>query len=224
VTEIIVIRHAQASFGAANYDVLSPLGHRQSEALGLALRAQGVTGADAWIMGAQRRHRETLEGVAKGMGVAADPQVHEGLNEFDFRALLDARYRHTLPPENMHTDRKSHFRTLRETVLAWQRGEVVDPPETWEAFEARVQAALDHARAQAKRGGRVIIVSSGGAISQMIRAALDAPAAQQIELQLQMRNCAVTRFIATSRRLFLHSYNETPHITAETTAEMLTYS
>ena len=31
---IYLIRHGQASFGAENYDVLSPLGYRQSEALG----------------------------------------------------------------------------------------------------------------------------------------------------------------------------------------------
>jgi len=31
---IFLIRHGQASFGAENYDVLSPLGHQQSEALG----------------------------------------------------------------------------------------------------------------------------------------------------------------------------------------------
>lgn len=222
MAEILVIRHAQASFGAANYDVLSELGHRQSEALGRALLAQGVEGADHWIMGAQRRHRETLEGCAKGMGVECTPEIHAGLNEFDFKELLNARYRHTPAPEGMHDDRKSHFRTLRDTVLAWQRGEVVDPPESWDAFEARVRDALDLARA--KQGDRVMIFSSGGAISQMIRMVLGAPAAQQIELQLQMRNCAVNRFIAGRNSTFLHSYNETPHITAQTTAEMLTYS
>jgi broad specificity phosphatase PhoE len=222
VAELYVIRHAQASFGAANYDVLSELGHRQSFALGRALAAQGISSADAWIMGEQRRHRETLEGAAKGMGVEADPIIHAGLNEFDFKELLAARYRHTPEPEGMHTDRKSHFRTLRETVLAWQRDEVIDPPETFAAFEARVQAALDHARGLDVE--RVMLFSSGGAISQMIRAVLGAPGPQQIELQLQMRNCAVNRFVAGKNSVFLAGYNETPHINAETSAEMLTYS
>ena len=37
-----LIRHAQASFGAADYDNLSDLGHRQSQALGAALKRQGA--------------------------------------------------------------------------------------------------------------------------------------------------------------------------------------
>jgi broad specificity phosphatase PhoE len=40
--ELVLLRHAQASFGAADYDVLSDLGHRQSLALGEALAMQGL--------------------------------------------------------------------------------------------------------------------------------------------------------------------------------------
>ena len=45
-----LIRHAQASFGAADYDNLSELGHRQSAALGAALKRQGVV-PDAVFIG-----------------------------------------------------------------------------------------------------------------------------------------------------------------------------
>lgn len=217
MAEALVIRHAQASFGAADYDVLSDLGHVQSEALGRALAVQGVR-PQRWIMGAQRRHRETLEGIARGLGADPTPEIHEGLNEFDFKGLLDARFRGGEPPIGMHDDRKTHFRTLRETVLAWQAGEIDAPPESWEAFSGRVAEA----RAMIMQGdGPVLAVSSGGAISQMIAATLGAET--QIELQLQMRNCAVNRFVYSPRSVFLHSFNETPHITAET-ENLLTYS
>ena len=91
MAELFLIRHAQASFGAADYDVLSDLGHQQSEALGRALAAQGVK-PDVFVIGAQRRHRETFEGIIKGMGM--DPfeaEIHAGLNEFAFKELLEAR-------------------------------------------------------------------------------------------------------------------------------------
>ncbi len=58
----------------------------------------------------------------------------------------------------------------------------------------------------------------------MIAATLNAPSEQQIQLQLQMKNCAVNRFIFTPRNFFLHGFNETPHITAENTEPLLTYS
>lgn len=64
MVEIILIRHAQASFGAADYDVLSDLGHEQARALGRALKRQGVE-PDKVFTGAQRRHRETFKGDAE---------------------------------------------------------------------------------------------------------------------------------------------------------------
>ena len=220
--ELYLIRHAQASFGAANYDLLSDLGHEQSVALGKALALQGVE-PDALFIGAQRRHRETLEGILKGMG--RDPQqaeMHAGLNEFDFKNLLDAHYRDRPAPEHMHNERKTHFRTLRDTVLAWQRDEITNPPESWAEFTARVEAAR---RAIIASGARTILaVSSGGAIGQMIAATLNTPSDQQIRLQLQMKNCAVNRFVFSERSFYLHGFNETPHITAANADPLLTYS
>ena len=58
----------------------------------------------------------------------------------------------------------------------------------------------------------------------MIRLALGAPADQQILLQLQMKNCAVTRFVMGRGGTYLHGFNETPHVDATTADEMLTYS
>ena len=34
MSELYLVRHGQASFGADNYDKLSPLGHKQSYVLG----------------------------------------------------------------------------------------------------------------------------------------------------------------------------------------------
>ncbi len=220
--ELHLIRHAQASFGAANYDVLSDLGHQQSFELGKALAIQGIK-PDALFIGAQRRHRETMEGILKGLG--RDPSeatIHAGLNEFDFKGLLDAHYANRAAPDNMHSERKSHFRTLRDTVLAWQRDEIENPPETWAQFSARVEAARQ--AITGSTGQTVIAVSSGGAIGQMIAATLCAPSDQQIQLQLQMKNCAVNRFIFSQHRFYLHGFNETPHITAANTETLLTYS
>lgn len=215
---LTVIRHAQASFGAANYDKLSELGHRQSEALGVALKRQGWAWPDKVMVGSQVRHRETLEGIAKGFGVAAHPVVHSGLNEFDFSALLAAHKQTDALPEHTKGDRAAHFRQLKATVLAWQADEIENPPETFGAFVGRVQDAMAAAE------GDTLMVSSGGAISQMVRLVMDAPAEQQILLQLQMKNCAVNKIVQGRNGTYLHGFNETPHIDAANADEMLTYS
>ncbi|QOL81758.1 histidine phosphatase family protein [Pseudooceanicola spongiae] len=217
---LYLIRHGQASFGAADYDVLSDIGHEQSQALGAWFAAQGVR-PDRTVHGGLRRQRETLEGILRGMGQSAEPEIHPGLSEFDFKALLDARFAGGDAPEGLHDDRKSHFRTLRDTVDLWQRGEIADAPEPWPDFVARVEAARAHLM---RDDATVFAVSSGGAIGQMTAAVLGAPPQTQTALQLQTKNCAVTRFVFSPRRCALHGFNDTPFITAANADRLLTYS
>ncbi|PJE27886.1 Broad specificity phosphatase PhoE [Pseudooceanicola antarcticus] len=217
---LYLIRHGQASFGAADYDVLSETGHAQANALGRWFAAQGIA-PDRLAHGGLRRQRETLESILKGMGSGGEPDSHPGLSEFDFKALLDARFAEAPAPQGLHDDRRSHFRTLRDTVLMWQRGEILNPPETWESFTSRVEAARAHLMREGAE--TVFAVSSGGAISQMIAATLGAPGQAQIELQLQTRNCAVARFVFGRNRHFLNGFNETPFLTSPDDP-LLTYS
>ena len=58
--QILLVRHGQASFGAADYDALSPLGFEQSRLLGAALAHRTIS-VDAVVHGTMRRHRETAE-------------------------------------------------------------------------------------------------------------------------------------------------------------------
>lgn len=217
-----LVRHAQASFGAADYDNLSELGHRQSEALGAALKAQGVV-PDAVFIGAQKRHRQTWEGMERALQTGLDPVVLPGWNEFDFGGLLEARFAgRDDRPDDLHTDRKTHFRILRDTVLEWQREEIDNPPESFAAFTTRVREAREII---AGSGATTpVAVSSGGAIGRTLADVLDAPAEQMILLQLQVKNCAVARFVMARGNTWMHGFNETPHITAENEQDMLTYS
>lgn len=218
--ELWLIRHAQASFGAADYDKLSELGHEQSRALGAALKTFGMM-PDAVFIGAQRRHRETWEGINVALGLTASPEVLPGFNEFDFKGLLEARYAGKERPEALHSDRRTHFKMLRETVLEWQKDEIISPPERFADFSNRVRAA----RALAAQGGAcVMVVSSGGAIGQSVAEVMAAPADAMIRLQLQIKNCSISRIIVgSSGGEHLSTFNETPHIDAAN-SRFLTYS
>ncbi|WP_010137828.1 histidine phosphatase family protein [Oceanicola sp. S124] len=217
---LYLIRHGQASFGAADYDVLSETGHAQARALGRWFAAQGIR-PDRLAHGGLRRQRETLESILTGMDSNGSAEEHPGLSEFDFKALLDARFAAEPAPTGLHDDRRSHFRTLRDTVLMWQRDEIAAAPESWAAFTARVEAARAHLMREGAE--TVFAVSSGGAISQMIAATLGAPGKAQIDLQLQTRNCAVARFVFTRRGHYLNGFNDTPFLTSPDDP-LLTYS
>ncbi|MGZ7244367.1 histidine phosphatase family protein, partial [Streptococcus pyogenes] len=64
---LYLVRHGQASFGAADYDQLSELGHQQCRHLGAYWRECGQH-FDAVFTGTLRRHAQSLAGIAEGYG------------------------------------------------------------------------------------------------------------------------------------------------------------
>lgn len=216
MAELLVVRHAQASFGADNYDQLSDLGHRQSEMVGRALRDSGWA-PDRLVTGTLQRQKDTLS----SMGFDQKPDTHAGLNEYDFHDLLNVRFGGDVPNPVRH-DRKTHFRTLRETILEWQQGGLGGARESWAEFVARVESARVFATDTDAR--RVLVISSGGPIGQLVAASLGAPDAQMMALNLQVKNTSLSRFFFSRQSFFLHEFNSTPHFASQEDATFLTYS
>lgn len=216
MAELLVIRHAQASFGADNYDRLSELGHAQSVLAGAALKQMGWE-PDRLVTGSLTRQKETL----RSMGFTDAPEEHSGFDEYDFHDLLRVKFGGTIP-EPVNSDRKTHFRTLRDTLKDWQGGGLAGAGETWISFRDRIEAARKFATDTDAE--RVLVISSGGAIGQLTAACLNTPPEQMIALNLQIKNTGMSRFIFTRRAFFLHEFNMTPHFLPAENAEMLTYS
>ncbi len=155
------------------------------------------------------------------MGFSETSEVHEGLNEYDFGDLLNARFNGEVP-DLVKGDRKTHFRALRETVFEWQDAAFDGASETYAEFTARVEAARQFATdTDAKR---VLVVSSGGVIGQMTSVAMGAPKRQMMNLNLQVKNTAMTRFMFSGKSFSLHEFNATPHFMTPNGAKLLSYS
>jgi len=77
-------------------------------------------------------------------------------------------------------------------------------------FAQGIQDVLQHVRT--RHQGRVLVVSSGGPISTAVGLVLGAPADTAIELNLRIRNTAVTEFAYSPSRHMLLSYNNLPHL------------
>lgn len=217
MAHIHLIRHGQASFGAADYDQLSDLGHRQSVRLGEHLRAQTAHGGPVWdavITGTLRRHRQTWEGIAQGSGLTLEPLTWPGLNEYDSEALIKAlRACHLVQPGEPGAY-KQHFRLLRDALAQWMAGTI--SPEgmpTYTNFVANAVGALTHIRQQLAEKN-VLVVSSGGPIATLVGHLLHTPPETTIELNLQIRNTAVTELVGTAKRQRLVSFNTLPHLLA----------
>lgn len=210
---LYLVRHGQASFGAANYDNLSELGTRQCTALGAWMRECGLA-FEGVMRGTLVRQRQSLEAIASQLPGLPEAREWPSLNEYDSGALIETVL-HTLdeplPPENTPEGYRAHFRLLRQALQAWMEGRTQPRGmPTWRGWLEGVEAALDHVRTS--YGGNVLMVSSGGPISTAVTRVLGAPGEAMVELNLRMRNSSVTEFAFTPRRHALVSYNGLPHL------------
>ena len=214
--EIYFVRHGQASFGAADYDRLSPLGHRQAEWLGR--RLAGLAGGfERIVSGTLRRHRETLAGIGRHLGhdaAAEDARLNE-MSFFDTDRAYCAQ--HALEPPRGPEQMAAHFRLV---MAAWERGEIDAAPERFDAFRARILAALaDHAA----EGRRVLVVSSGGPLGILVGQVLRLDMAAMTEVILSTYNASYSRFAVRGQELRLLQFNVTDHLESAGGAAALTW-
>ena len=216
------MRHGQASFGAADYDQLSELGTRQCHALGQYLAERGVA-FEAVLRGSLRRHAQSLDALTQGYGTLPTAQEWPGLNEYDSEALIRAIHPGPLAKPDSPEVYRAHFRLLRDALAAWMAGRVapVGMP-SYADWVAGITAALDHVRA--KHTGNVLVVSSGGPISTVVGQVLNTPPQTTIELNLRIRNSALTELAYTPKRHMLVAYNHLPHLDTPERRAWETYS
>ncbi|HZY16975.1 MAG TPA: histidine phosphatase family protein [Ramlibacter sp.] len=220
---LYLVRHGQASFGADDYDQLSDLGQRQSVRLGEYFAHQGVH-FDALIAGTLRRHKQTLAGILQGMNRAGEHLAWEGLNEYDSHAVVAAIHPQPLPRPDTPELYRHHFRLLRDGLAQWMAG-AASPRgmPAYPDFVRGVTGALDHVRAN-HHGQKVLVVSSGGPISTAVGHVLGTSPETTIELNLRIRNTAVTEFAFTPKRLSLITFNALPHLDAPDLRDWVTYA
>lgn len=225
MSELFLVRHAQASFGSANYDRLSELGHRQAGWLGEYFRARELD-FDRVICGRMVRHRETVEGIFHGMGrPLAGPDTDSSWDEFDFEAIVGA-YLDQFPEERPAPDApaRSFSRVLRGALHAWTEGRLATPlPERWEQFEQRVRQGLTTSTAGPGNARRILVVSSGGAIATALSQVLGAPASAMVHMNMQLRNSSVSHLHFNERAVHLSGFNHAPHLDHPERAGSVTY-
>jgi len=220
---LYLVRHGQASFGADDYDQLSDLGHRQSVRLGEYFGERGIR-FDGLIAGTLRRHKQTLAGILEGMQHAGEHLSWDGLNEYDSEAVLATVHPGKLEKPTTPEMYRHHFRLLRDGLARWMAGSTQPKGmPTWQEFVAGVAGALDHVRAN-HYGQQVLIVTSGGPISTAVGHVLGTRPEVTIDLNLRIRNTAITEFAFTPKRHMLVGFNALPHLDAPQYRDWVTYT
>ncbi len=214
IPSIVLIRHAQGSFGTADYDVLSERGHAQTAALVSGLARRSIHGQRA-ISGALRRQRDTASPCASAWGV--ELEIDERWDEYVDRDILE--HHADVPaglerrPGDEPLDSRQFQEILNGGLRAWI-GAGTDSPaaEPWPRFQARVTAALGELAADLGRGETALVVSSGGVIAALTASLLGLPAEALIAFNHVSINTGITKLTVGRGGVTLVSSNEHAHL------------
>jgi broad specificity phosphatase PhoE len=217
VRSLLLIRHGQASFRAADYDRLSDVGEEQSRHLGAWLSACGPM-PDLVAIGPRQRHLRTAEECLRAANIDRPLLKLDGLDEVDHEELLsrlrpDLAGHETLRAElKQSTDPHRAFQKLfASAVERWVGGEHDDEyTTTWTQFRHRVMHAM---QALAQYDAQTIwAFTSGGPIAVIVNTILQAPVAQTFTLSWSLVNTSITTLRLGKRGPSLITYNAWPHL------------
>ncbi|MDB4476397.1 histidine phosphatase family protein [bacterium] len=216
MASIYLIRHGQASFGAENYDELSPLGRLQATLTGEYLARTGVT-FDAAYSGTLERQKDTgtlaLAAQSEAVPLIEDTRLDEVRNDEHLEYLLP-KILETRPDikavVDQGLDSSKRFQKVIEAVFNYWVSPECDEPaiQSWAEYSEGVHSMLrDIIKTQG--GGKTIgVFTSGGTIAALTAAVLKLPGSATYQFYEPVFNCSVTQLFYSADRVSLSYFND----------------
>lgn len=227
-----LLRHGQASFGRdTGYDKLSPLGIKQAQVAGRRLGRQGLR-LDAAYCGTLSRQQSTAGAVLEGLATPAPLTVMPEFNEYDSAPIVEAllpEMRRESPAVDaaapgMYSDLRSFQIIYEQAMLRWISGRYdTSPAETWMQFLARIDLGIAKVREENAGSRTVMIFTSGGPISAVMRLALGLADETALRLTWVIKNASLSSLLFNREKLTLSLFNSTAHLELEGDQELITY-
>jgi broad specificity phosphatase PhoE len=230
VAELYLIRHGQASFGAADYDQLSDVGLEQCRRLGRWLAESGPR-FDLAVTGTLRRHRQTAEACLAALQPPGRQAEDAGLNEYDHREMLMRHDARLATPEGMRqavdsqpNPRRAFQEIFSAAFARWVAGRHdAEYAESFATFRRRCCEALLRQVADLGRSERAIVFTSGGPIAVIAQSALGIPDERVAALNFSLANAAVTTMFSGASGLKLGTLNAFQHLQQVGAERLVTY-
>ncbi|GGS42603.1 histidine phosphatase family protein [Actinokineospora fastidiosa] len=209
---VYLVRHGQASFGQADYDVLSPTGERQAKIVGAELASRGVRPVSV-LSGTLSRQKATAEIASAAAGLSVPCVADARWNEYDHLGLV-AAFVDPLP-----TDPRDYQSALDRALHTWvTEGRVAGAAGSFADFAAAGTAAL----AEVSRAGTALVFTSGGVIAALCAGLLGLGPAGLVALNRVVVNAAITKIVVGRSGSSLVSFNDHGHFEGPN-RELLTY-
>jgi broad specificity phosphatase PhoE len=211
MSQVLLVRHGQASWGAEDYDVLSDTGAEQARVLGRAFAARGLV-PELVVHGSMRRQRETARFVAEAAGWDLAVDEDPGWDEMNHHEVL-ARQPHSFAGDQ---PTRHEFQAWFEAATTrWVGGDHDhEYDESFPAFGDRVEASVDRLTSRLPDSAIAVVVTSGGPIARLAAGLLGGGADLHSRLAPVVVNASVTKVVVGSRGSTLVSFNDHSHLEA----------
>jgi broad specificity phosphatase PhoE len=216
VPVVLLVRHGQASFGAADYDKLSELGREQCAVVGAELARRGLREPVA-VCGTLRRQRDSAALALAAAALDVVPTVDARWNEYSHLSLVK-RY---VPAEEAEYDGTSRgLQPLLDRALAaWvEHGD----DGGWTAFAQGAADALAVLASGLRSGQDAVVFTSGGVIAAVSAALLGGGAPAVVALNRVSANGAITKLTLGRGGTSVVSFNDHAHFEGDS-RRLLTY-
>ena len=207
MSQITLVRHGQAQTKARDeheYDSLSALGHQQAAWLGEHLSETREKVSRVYC-GTLIRHVET----ASAMGAETHAEIIQDarLNEMEFFTLAKLYgVQHAVP---LPDTREEFVTYMPRLLMAWEAGEIENPPESFVEFSERVTDAI----AEISAGkGPALVVTSGGLIGMVLRQTMGLGMPAFARACIAIMNTSVHRLHRLGQDMALTQFNAVPHL------------
>ena len=206
---VYLVRHGQASYGAEDYDVLSPIGHEQSAVVGRELQRRGITSPQV-VCGDLVRQRNTALGIIDSARFESTMTIDPRWNEFDHPDM---------PLPTTGAGDSSDFQRRLDTALeSWVREDNLDG---WRGFQDRSFDALMDFAGTLTAGATGLAVTSGGVVSTIVSRIWGLDAQGTVRINRVVANTSLTSIVFGRQGMNLLSVNDHSHL--QTNRNLLTY-
>ena len=221
MTIIHLVRHGQASFGKEDYDNLSEIGVKQAFLLGQYFKTLNLK-FDKIFVGTLKRQIQTYKQIIKSYDTSIEHESTPLLNEYDVKSVLMGFVNgRSLSKDELH-DKKIHFKLLRNAVTAWSENKIShNVNETWNEFDERAQKFLKIINNTEPKS--ILVVSSGGTISMILKQILSLPSSQFVNFHFQIFNSSYSKIKISEFGMSLSLFNSIAHLAHQKNSELITY-
>lgn len=235
MSQIYLIRHGQASFGAENYDRLSDKGVTQARILGDHLAKLNIS-FDAIYYGQMDRQQKTAQQVMnaqreKGLPVP-EPILDPAFNEYESDSVWESQIAQMMEKEpdilseiekDPHNNR-AFQKVFSQVVHRWVSGKYDKPGDiVWKDFKNRVIKGLKALMDKEGRSKTIAVFSSGGPICVAVGMAFGLSDQKTIETSWNIINASVSVLRYGGGQTTLTRFNDISHLELTGDKSYVTY-